>query len=220
MIVHKKKITKSQKNKIKKNCSTLCCFPKKKELACKYYLDSINKELSKQVRLNNQNTKPEIGLFTRSAIKTANILGMNKKENNEKKDKKKKKFRFCAIQGELSSGWLTSIPNHVHSLTSSEFETIKLRLGCNMHKDQFTCDFCGGNRAVDQRGLHGLLCRGGGDRISRHNAIRDLLADLCSRASFSVEKVVVEKKHLLDESGERPADVFYSFIEWGSRIVS
>ena len=119
------------------------------------------------------------------------------------------KFRFCALQGELSSGWLTSIPNHVHSLTSSEFETcIKLRLGCNMHKDQFTCDFCGGNRAVDQRGLHGLLCRGGGDRISRHNAIRDLLADLCSRASFSVEKVVVEKKHLLDESGERPADVF------------
>ena len=77
--------------------------PINSELACKYYLDSINKELSKQVRLNNQNTKPEIGLFTRSAIKTANILGMNKKENNEKKDKKKKKQKKESSSEEDSS---------------------------------------------------------------------------------------------------------------------
>ena len=119
------------------------------------------------------------------------------------------KHRFRAIQGSLSSLWLSAVPTFRNQLTSSEFETcVKLRLGCTIFKDQFTCNFCGGNRAVDCRGHHALVCRGGGDRISRHNVIRDLLADICTEASISPGSIVTEKKHLLDDSGARPADVF------------
>ena len=47
------------------------------------------------------------------------------------------KFRFNALQGELSSGWLTAVPDFDHRLTSAEFETcIRLRLGCDLYKDQ------------------------------------------------------------------------------------
>ena len=58
-----------------------------------------------------------------------------------------------------------------------------------MFSDESTCDFCGDKRVVDCKGLHALVCKGGGNRISRHNILRDLLARLCGEAALSVEKV-------------------------------
>lgn len=114
--------------------------------------------------------------------------------------------RYTALQGELSSGWLSATPIFSNRLTSNEFETsIQLRLGCNLYQDNSTCDYCGGHRAVDKRGYHGLSCRGGGDRISRHNIIRDIIGDLCSEAAWAP---VMEKKYLLNSTALRPADIF------------
>ena len=119
------------------------------------------------------------------------------------------KHRFSALSGELSSSWLSAVPDYCNRLTSAEFETaVRLRLGADIYKDESTCDFCGGKRAADKKGLHGLVCKGGGDRISRHNALRDLLVKLCSEACFSLEPVVVEKKWLIAGSKARPADLF------------
>ena len=119
------------------------------------------------------------------------------------------KHRLIALQGTLSSGWLSAIPECNNRLTSAEFETsVRLRLGGNMFSDESTCDFCGDKRVVDCKGLHALVCKGGGDRISRHNILRDLLARLCGEAALSVEKVIVEKKWLVAGSKARPADIF------------
>ena len=120
------------------------------------------------------------------------------------------KHRFNALDGELSSAWLTALPDFNNRLTSLEFETaVRLRIGAHVYEDESVCDFCGGKRAVDRKGLHALVCKGGGDRIARHNVIRDLMLKLCTEAAFSVtEKVVVEKKWLVAGSKARPADVF------------
>ena len=118
------------------------------------------------------------------------------------------KHRFSALSGELSS-WLSSVPDYSNRLTSAELQTaVRLRLGADIYEDESTCDFCGGKKAVHRKGLHSLVCKGGGDRISRHNVLRDLLVNLCSEASFSLEPVVVEKKWLIAGSKARPADLF------------
>ena len=97
------------------------------------------------------------------------------------------KHRFNALDGELSSAWLTALLDFNNRLTSLEFETaVRLRIGAHVYEDESVCDFCGGKRAVDRKGLHALVCKGGGDRIARHNVIRDLMLKLCTEAAFSV----------------------------------
>ena len=62
---------------------------------------------------------------------------------------------------------------------------------------------CG--KISDILGDHGLVCGTGGERISRHNSLRDALFDTAASAGLSPTK---EARGLLPGSARKPGDVF------------
>ena len=54
-------------------------------------------------------------------------------------------------------------------------------------------------------GDHGMVCGTGGERIARHNALRDALHDTAAAAGLAPQK---EGRALLPGNNQRPADIF------------
>ncbi len=77
-------------------------------------------------------------------------------------------------------------------------------LGVPLHSDQFTCPECHG--VADSFGDHQVGCGGNSDRISRHNAIRDVVFNVAQSTALSPSK---ETPGLVPDSASRPADVLY-----------
>ena len=75
-------------------------------------------------------------------------------------------------------------------------------LGVPLHNGQFTCPECRGS--ADPFGDHQVGCGGNGDRISRHNAIRDVVFSAAQSAALAPSK---ETPNLVPDSSVRPADV-------------
>eukprot|EP00731_Ephydatia_muelleri_P012493 Em0006g1387a len=59
---------------------------------------------------------------------------------------------------------------------------------------------------IDHLGHHAVTCKYGGDVVSRHNRIRDILVETCRRAHIGV-KVEVGNNLSRDHSKTRPADI-------------
>ena len=100
------------------------------------------------------------------------------------------KFGVLAISSSLphAGDWLTVTPSPnlgLHFL-GSEFGTcLRYWLGIPLTDPAQDCSLC--HRSLDPFGDHAVACGGNSDRISRHNAIRDVLftaahaATLCPR---------------------------------------
>ena len=73
-----------------------------------------------------------------------------------------------------------------------------------------SCSLCP-DTALDQLGNHAATCKRGGDVVSRHNRLRDLVLEFCRRAH---QVVRVEKGSGLtsDHSPTRPADILA--LDW------
>ena len=69
---------------------------------------------------------------------------------------------------------------------------------------------------MDVFGHHAVVCDCSGDRIKRHNAIRDCLFDSCVAACWAPVK---ESPFLLAGSSERPADIFIPNFSHGKGLV-
>ena len=68
---------------------------------------------------------------------------------------------------------------------------------------------------MDVKGDHTMNCRNGGDRIIRHNLIRDKLDSLATTAGLSPRKEVLD----LIPGSSRPADVLVPCFDRGMRDV-
>ena len=64
----------------------------------------------------------------------------------------------------------------------------------------------GPGSTLDHLGHHAVTCKYGGDVVSRHNRIRDILVETCRRAHIGV-KVEVGNNLSRDHSKTRPADI-------------
>ena len=108
------------------------------------------------------------------------------------------------------SRWLDATPSPALDkyFTSNQILTIVgLQLGVDVVEGWTACRLCG--MTMDTKGIHCLSCTVGGDLISRHNDVRDLLFKFASRGQFNP---ILEKACLLQEPGvflqmRRPADV-------------
>ena len=67
------------------------------------------------------------------------------------------------------------------------------------------CVLCSGS-GLDHLGHHAVTCRYGGDVVSCHNRIRDILVETCGNAHIGV-KVEVGNNLSRDHSKTRPADI-------------
>ena len=76
-------------------------------------------------------------------------------------------------------------------------------MGVQLASDTVDCPFC--SRPADVFGDHALACGGNTERISRHNALRDVIFSAAQAAALSPRR---EVPFLVPDSLSRPADVF------------
>ena len=101
--------------------------------------------------------------------------------------------------------WLNVVPTPSLGLNlqDSEFRfCLRYWLRVPMHSNPFPCPECRGT--ADTMGDHQVGCGGNGDRIFRHNAIRDVLFTAAQSAALAPSK---ETPGLVPSSLSRPADV-------------
>ena len=107
--------------------------------------------------------------------------------------------------------WLTVVPSaalglHLHY---REFRSCsRYWLGILLHSASYTCPECHG--IADPFGDHQVGCGGNGDRIARHNGIRDVLFSAAQCAALATTK---EASNLVPGSSSRPADILLQ--NWG-----
>ena len=112
----------------------------------------------------------------------------------------------------LSSGlphagdWLNVVPSPALGLRIQDSEfwcSLRYWLGVPLHNSPYPCPECHGT--ADIFGDHQVGCGGNGDRISRHNSIRDVVFTAAQSAALAPSK---ETLGLAPGSLSRPADVF------------
>ena len=117
------------------------------------------------------------------------------------------RLRALALSSSLPHAfdWLNVVPSPSLGLSLQDREfrcCISYWLGVLLHNSAFSCPEC--LSPADIYGDHQVGCNGNGDRVSRHNAIRDVIFNAAQSAALAPSK---ETPHLLAESATRPADV-------------
>ena len=80
---------------------------------------------------------------------------------------------------------------------------VQYRLGIPLLKEAIPCPLC--TQPIQPNGDHATCCANSGDRITRHNALRDMVAGIANQGLLSP---VLEKEGVLGAtSGRRPGDV-------------
>ena len=91
---------------------------------------------------------------------------------------------------------------------------IKYRLGMEVFATAGPCPAC--HRHSDKLGDHALNCGYSGERISRHNLLRDAIHDVAAAAALNPVK---EGRFLLPGADRRPADVFIRGWQGGQDVA-
>ena len=113
--------------------------------------------------------------------------------------------RWASLSLPQAGAWLNCppLPALGLHLRGPEFVVAcKFRLGMNIYDSAGSCPACG--RYSDVLGDHGMVCGTGGERIARHNALRDALHDTAAAAGLAPQK---EGRALLPGNDRRPADI-------------
>ena len=118
--------------------------------------------------------------------------------------------RACALANSSAlphaGDWLNGVPSDVLGLhmQDKEFNScLKYWLGIPLHSAPHLCPAC--RTTADEYGDHQVGCGGNGDRITRHNAVRDVIFSAAQSAALGPSR---EAQGLIPESLSRPADVF------------
>ena len=104
--------------------------------------------------------------------------------------------------------WLNVIPApalglHLHD---REFRCcLDYWLGLEVFSGNSRCPACSKEGIMDPFGDHQVGCGGNGDRIYRHNALRDVLFSAAQSAALAPRKEVTS---LIPDTNSRPADIF------------
>ena len=96
------------------------------------------------------------------------------------------KARLLAESVPQAHAWLRTVPSPGLGLALEPDEIhilLKWWLGLPLCNLEETCPYC--SSQLDPLGHHALTCRYAGDVVTRHNCIRDCIADFCRRAHLS-----------------------------------
>ena len=113
--------------------------------------------------------------------------------------------RMASLQLPKAGAWLLTAPIAALGLHLSSVEFVlvaKYRLGCHIYDSEGPCPAC--LRPSDRYGDHALCCGHWGERITRHNNIRDHVHNLAASAVLNPTK---EGRFILPGSDRRPADI-------------
>ena len=116
------------------------------------------------------------------------------------------KARLKAVSMKHAGDWLNTVPVKALGLHLRPLEfitAIKYHLGVKVYPAAGPCIAC--TEDSDQFGDHSVGCAKEGERIYRHNSLRDVLYTTAKQACLSPAK---EENSLLPGSDAKPADVF------------
>jgi hypothetical protein len=127
------------------------------------------------------------------------------------------KVNLESRQEERANIWISCCPSYINgydlTMTDRQFTVaVKRLLNVPLHADNIPCPFCKQN--MNMYGSHALCCTHSGDRIARHNRMRNVLHQLMERARL---QPIMEKNGLLGDAvtrdGRRPMDT--GTLQWG-----
>ena len=121
----------------------------------------------------------------------------------------REKARLNCVSREGAGDWLTALPSQALGLhlRSGEFLFgVKYRLGIAVFSQGGECPAQQCRSRSDKYGDHAISCAIGGERISRHNHLRDTLFQSAQQAHLGPLK---EPNGLLPGSDDLPADILY-----------
>ena len=116
------------------------------------------------------------------------------------------RFNSVSLKDAHAGDWLSVVPSPGLNLLlrPSEFVVaIRYRLGHPVFGSDGPCPACG--QPSDRLGDHALNCAWQGERIARHNSLRDTLHSTAVKAALGPTK---EGQYLLPGEGGKPADIF------------
>ena len=114
--------------------------------------------------------------------------------------------RLASLGLPRAGSWLLTTPIPALGLHLQPLEFVmatKYRLGCELYDREGPCPAC--LQPSDRLGDHALCCGQWGERIARHNAIRD---HVYSMAATAVLNPVKEGRFILPGVDRRPADIY------------
>ena len=120
----------------------------------------------------------------------------------------REKARLGCVALPHSGDWLNALPSKALNLhmRPNEFRVAaKYRLGLPVFSSSATCPIQDCERENDLMGDHALGCPNNGERINRHNRLRDTVFKAAQSACLGPSQ---EIRGLLSGSEARPADVF------------
>ena len=116
------------------------------------------------------------------------------------------RFSSVSIKDSHAGDFLSVVPSPGLGLLlhSSEFvAALRYRLGHPVFGSDGPCPACG--QPSDRMGDHALNCAWQGERIARHNSLRDTLHSTAVKAALGPTR---EGQYLLPGEGGKPADIF------------
>ena len=118
--------------------------------------------------------------------------------------------RMASLSLPQAGAWLNCPPLPALGLHLRGLEFViaaRFRLGMPIYDKSGSCPACG--EESDAMGDHGMVCGTGGERIARHNALRDAIHDTAAAAGLAPQK---EGRALLPGTKRRPADMTFSYL--------
>jgi len=123
------------------------------------------------------------------------------------------RLRSCSMKG--SGAFSHAVPNENlgTKMYNREFQfAVAYRIGLPVNLSKNYCSMLNCSKIVDKFGDHALLCGYGGDRIYRHNALRDTIFHMLRKVGYDAK---LEKRGLLSDSDEKPGDIFVHTFDSG-----
>jgi hypothetical protein len=115
-----------------------------------------------------------------------------------------------------AGAWIRALPIFQNKFSSQEWViSMKRWLGIPLFDEEHLCVACQA-QVMDVWGHHAVVCACSGDRIKRHNAVRDCFFEGCRAAAWGPIK---EMPFLFSGSSERPADIFIPNYSVGRNLV-
>ncbi len=119
------------------------------------------------------------------------------------------KAKLLGITATYAHYWLTVIPDPAAGFTYNNYEMstlLKLWLNLDVIPSNCVCPEVNCNARIDTKGVHALVCKSYGDRISKHNTIIDVIEKEARLAAKNPYKEVL--RLLGSNDDRRPADLF------------
>ena len=124
------------------------------------------------------------------------------------------KVRLNSLKLPLSTAWLSQPPRNFdkNAMSAQQFSTTISRfLGLNVFNHVVRCSMCN-HAMLDPLGHHALMCSSHGGRTHRHDSTCVALFQYLKRHNVAVQR---ERRHIFDNSGEKPADLYFPVFEEG-----